>query len=145
MKLRKNLMDMGFKPSNSDVALLFYNNGTNIVIFLIFVDGIVMTGSNSQLVEDIVKKLSDTFTLKDLGDLSYFLGIEVCQFDIGFHLSKRKYIKKLLTNVELQETKPVTTPFPSRKTLCKHDGELFEDVNLYRTIIRPLQYCTLTS
>lgn len=59
---------------------------------LVYVDDIVLTGNNSNAIDRVIKSLGQTFAIKDLGPLSYFLGIEVVRKQKDLVLSQKKYI-----------------------------------------------------
>lgn len=75
-ELRTYLLSIGFRNSVSDTSL-FLRNGTNPIYVLVYVDDIIVTGSCSTLISEFISALSNRFSLKDLGQLSYFLGVEV--------------------------------------------------------------------
>ncbi|KAH9688658.1 hypothetical protein KPL70_015204 [Citrus sinensis] len=95
-KLSSALKDWGFKNSISDTSLFFINKDGDTVLLLVYVDDILLTGSNSRIIDDVIQKLNKSFSLKDLGSLKYFLGIEVERIAEGMHLSQGKYITDLL-------------------------------------------------
>ena len=61
-----------------------------------YVDDIIVTGSCSAKIQQVIQDMQQTFALKDLGELSYFLGIEVSKIQNGIHLSQAKYIADVL-------------------------------------------------
>ena len=77
---------------------------------LIYVDDILVTSSNTVLIENVIKQLGSEFALKDLGDFSYFLGLEVTPSVEGFHLSQTKYICDILSKANMLGSKSRTTP-----------------------------------
>lgn len=74
--------------SKFDTSLFILDCVEVYYIFLIYVDDIIITGNNVVLVQETKNKLNSTFVLKDLGDLNYFLCIEVVRIDDDFHLSQ---------------------------------------------------------
>lgn len=88
MELRNYLIANGFKNSVSDTALFVYKQGTMLLYLLVYVDDIIVTGNNSHVVEKILQNLATRFSLKDMGDLSYFLGIEAIRSPHGLHLNQ---------------------------------------------------------
>jgi hypothetical protein len=84
--------------------------------------------------------------LKDLGDLSYFLGIQVKRQDHGIVLSQEKYVSDLLKKSGMDHCKPVATPLVTMEKLSLAEGTQLgeEDNTRYRSIIGALQYLTLT-
>ena len=84
------LIDYGFFCSSADSSLFIYNHGSQILILLVYVDGIFLTGSSSSLLDDFVSQYGVHFSIKDLGSLNYFLGVQVCPFFYGIFLSQSK-------------------------------------------------------
>ena len=74
-KLKGALSSWGFKNSRSDTSLFFRRVESKIIIMLIYVDDIIIIGSDSQGIEEVIKDLNTSFAMKDLGNLNFFLGI----------------------------------------------------------------------
>lgn len=111
---------------------------------LIYVDDIIVSGNSETAITNLIATLSQRFSLKDLGDLSYFLGIEVLRTLQGFHLSQRKYIGDLLYRTNMTNAKPVPTPMCVSESLSARDGEELADPSEYRNVVGSLQYLLLT-
>jgi histone deacetylase 1/2 len=71
------LSDLGFLPSKADTSLFLYNRSGIIIYVLIYVDDIIVTSSSDDAIDILLRDLNKNFAIKDLGDLHYFLGIEV--------------------------------------------------------------------
>jgi hypothetical protein len=84
--------------------------------------------------------------LKDLGELNYFLGIEVEPIKGGIMIKQEKYVGDILSRVGMRTCKPTSTPLSPMEKLSKEDGWLLssEDATKYRSIVGALQYLTLT-
>ncbi|KAJ9547961.1 hypothetical protein OSB04_020504 [Centaurea solstitialis] len=95
-ELRQFLIAYGFKNSYSDTSLFVLKHNNHVLYLLVYVDDIIVTGSSDDLVSQFVGKLADRFSLKDLGSLSYFLGVEVLPHHLGIQLSQKRYIEDLL-------------------------------------------------
>jgi len=93
--------------------------------------------------DEVVKKLSIEFSMKDLGQLSFFLGVEVTYFPDGIHLSQSKYATDLLKKVDMEDAKEVPTPLVQKHGLQEAIGTPV-DSSVYRSIVGSLQYLTLT-
>lgn len=143
-RLRDTLLRWGFKNSKSDVSLFFLRTATLTVFVLIYVDDILVTGYNSQYLSDFIKRLNSIFALKDLGPLSYFLGIEACRDSSGMYLSQEKYIADILDKLKMSNCAPVDTPMVTGRKFTAKDGTLMKDPYLYRRAIGSLQYLTTT-
>ena len=76
-KFTSYLPAMGFKSSASDSSLFVKQCENDIVILLLYVDDIIITGSNPSKVQRIITELSEVFELKDMGRLTYFLGLQI--------------------------------------------------------------------
>ena len=92
----------------------------------------------------VIQDMQQTFALKDLGKLSYFLGIEVSKIRNGIHLSQVKYIVDVLAKHDLVNCSPVPTPMSTGQQLTKALGSEISNISQYRSIIGALQYITLT-
>lgn len=86
---------------------------------LIYVDGILITRPNSTDLKSFIGKFNTTFTLKDLGELSYFLRIEVIYDTDCVYLSPKKYIRDLLSKVIMLDCKGIDTPMSTGLKLQK--------------------------
>lgn len=95
-RLKETLIEWGFQNSKSDVFLFFLKTATLTIFVLVYVDDILVTGNNSVYISEFVHKLNTLFALKDLGSLSYFLGIEASRSSAGIHLTQEKYVNDIL-------------------------------------------------
>ncbi|XP_072075385.1 uncharacterized mitochondrial protein AtMg00810-like [Arachis hypogaea] len=145
LKLSKTLNLFGFYSTKSDTSL-FIKHGSNYVMFILcYIDDIIITGNDSVEINAMIQNLNKIFTLKDLGELSYFLGIEVQRSKTGqLHLSQTKYIKDLLSKLGMSEASPMPTPMISSLQLLSIGSERFEDPKLFRSVVETLQYVTIT-
>lgn len=92
-RLNGALIQFGFKSSRCDPSLFTYASGSNLVYALVYVDDIILTGSSPSIISDLINKLNAKFALKQVGELDYFLGIEVKHTAKGtLVLSQAKYI-----------------------------------------------------
>jgi hypothetical protein len=77
LRLSTKLQDLGFKSSKADTSLFFYNKGNISIYVLVYVDDVIVASSTPSATSALLSDLSKVFALKDIGDLHYFLGIEV--------------------------------------------------------------------
>ena len=143
-RLSSTLLQWGFSTSRTDSSMFISFGKSTTLIVLIYVDDILVTGSSHMQVTALIEKLNSAFALRDLGRLTYFLGIEVSYHDNSMHLSQKKYISDLLHRTDMFDTKPVNTPGFVGQNLSKFDGEPMEDPFVYRSIVGALQYFTIT-
>ncbi|XP_019414576.1 PREDICTED: uncharacterized protein LOC109326340 [Lupinus angustifolius] len=107
---------------------------------------VIVTGSSPFHVKQVISDLSNTVSLKQLGPLDYFLGIEVKHKSKGsLFLSQTKYIRDLLDRAKLSSAKLNITPMASNCKLTKHGTDFFEDPTFFRSIVGALQYATVTN
>ncbi|KAA8525303.1 hypothetical protein F0562_007158 [Nyssa sinensis] len=100
-------------------------------------------GNNSIFVASIIKKLGDRFSLKDMGLLHFFLDVEVVLTRAGLFLSQHKYVRDLLTTINMSGAKNVSTPLSTSQSLRLLDGTSV-DSTAFRRINGSLQYLSLT-
>ena len=107
-------------------------------------DDIILTDNQLALVNQFITRLAQQFSLKDLGSLTYFLGIEVVPHSHGILLSQHRYIQDLLARTNMTGAKPVSTTLPTSPSISLHSGTTLSDPTEYRTIVRSLQYLSMT-
>lgn len=139
-ELRQFLLHFGFYNSISDASLFIYNQNGFILYFLVYMDDIVLTGNNIKFLNFFVEKLHSKFSLKDLGTLHQFLGVEVLPTLNGIFLSQHRYIKDILEAHKMTDAKGVTTPLSTSGQLTVHDTAAPSDATIYRKIVGSLQY-----
>lgn len=91
IKLTTALLTSGFQQSHFDYSLFTRHQGRSIVVVLVYVDDLLIIGNDHVLILEMKKILKDSFKIKDLGDLRYFLGIEFARNDTGIIMHQRKY------------------------------------------------------
>ncbi|KAK6140717.1 hypothetical protein DH2020_025535 [Rehmannia glutinosa] len=111
---------------------------------LVYVDDILITGDDSEFVLSLIKKVDATFSLKHLGQVNYFLGIEAHRTSDGYLLNQPKYVSDLLAKTKMFDCKASPTPFCSGQKLSLGDSPLFSLPSLYRSTVGNLQYLTMT-
>jgi hypothetical protein len=138
-RLSTKLISLGFRASKSDTSLFIYRKGGVTICMLIYVDDIIVTASSEEAVTALLQDLKKEFALKDLGNLHYFLGIEVKRTKEGIVLSQGKYARDILTRVGMMNCKPSPTPLPAAEKLSRFEGTpLGEDNTRYRRIVGAL-------
>ena len=136
-RLSDKLQQLGFQPSRSDMSLFFFRQGNTVIYLLVYVDDIVVVSSCQKSVDKLLQKLGAEFALKDLGELHYFLGIQVSHKSDGIVLSQEKYALDLLRKTGLLQCKPTNTPLSVSEKLSAHVGEPLnaEGATKYRSIV----------
>ncbi|RVW38517.1 Retrovirus-related Pol polyprotein from transposon RE1 [Vitis vinifera] len=88
-----------------------------MAILIVYVDDIILSGNDMEELQNLKKYLLEEFEVKDLGNLKYFLGMEVARSRKGIVVSQRKYILDLLKETGILGCKPIDTPMDSQKKL----------------------------
>ncbi|PNY16224.1 hypothetical protein L195_g012939 [Trifolium pratense] len=104
----------------------------------------VRQGCSSADLSSLIATLAARFSLKDLGYLNYFLGVEVIPSAAGMFLSQRKYITDLLHKSGMADAKPASTPLSATTQLLKNSGDPLPSPTEYRALVGSLQYLSLT-
>ncbi|GKV50484.1 hypothetical protein SLEP1_g57186 [Rubroshorea leprosula] len=143
-ELKQFIISQGFSHSRSDFSLFVYHRNSTWIYFLVYVDDILITGSDPSAVSSLINCMSTRFAIKDLGTLSYFLGIEVVPTSAGLFLSQHNNVNDLLHCFRMHEAKPVATPLATNTGLQLFSGTAISDGSDYRRLIGSLQYLTLT-
>jgi hypothetical protein len=124
------LMSLGFIKSKADSNLYYKIENDDQLILLLYVDDMFLT-RNEKLITDCKKKLASEFEMKDLGQMHYFLGLEVWQNPGEICLSQGKYVVEILKRFGMMDCKSMTTPMTTNpKLLCDTSSEIV-DTTLY--------------
>ncbi|XP_042956257.1 uncharacterized mitochondrial protein AtMg00810-like [Carya illinoinensis] len=116
----------------------------DIFILLVYVDDIIITGTDCGLITKLQQLLHATFHMKDLSQLTYFLGLEVHHQASGIFVNQHKYIQDIITLAGLEDTSSVDTPMEVNVKYRKDEGDLLNDPTLYRRLVGSLIYLTTT-
>ena len=144
LSLKQHLLSIGFVNYMADASLFVHSRGSNITYVLLYVDDILVTDNDSTLVSQVLAAFADRFSIKDLVDLHYFLGIEATCTPRGLHLMQRKYITDLLHKNNMTDAKPVSTPMQTTPKLTLGSGAPLQDGSQYRSLVRSFQYLAFT-
>jgi hypothetical protein len=143
-KLANTLLDLGFTESKVDYSLFILHKPNVHIFILIYVDDIIVTSNSITTIDNLVHCLKQSFAMKDLGSLHYFLGIHVQSWFGGLYLSQTKYVADILDRVHMTGAKLVKTPLPAGFQLSQHDGDPLANPTEFKHLVRALQYYTLT-
>jgi hypothetical protein len=143
-KFSKAVVSHGMTRNQADHSVFFKKTRTGIVILVVYVDDIVITGSDKEGIQILINHLSSSFLTKDLGKLRYFLGIEVARSKAGISLSQRKYTLDILQDTGYLGSKPVATPMEPNLKLMPDEGDFVDDPDTYRRLVGKLIYLTIT-
>ena len=136
---------MGYtaSPYNSALFLRHIDKGT--ILLLLYVDDMIITGDDLSGIQELKDFLSQQFEMKDLGHLSYFLGLEITHSTDGLYITQAKYASDLLSRAGLTDSKTVDTPVELNAHLTPFGGgEPLSNPSLYRRLVSSLIYLTIT-
>uniref|UniRef100_A0A2N9F3K8 Integrase catalytic domain-containing protein n=1 Tax=Fagus sylvatica TaxID=28930 RepID=A0A2N9F3K8_FAGSY len=143
-KFSSTISQHGFSASSYDSALFFRRSDHGITLLLLYVDDMIITGDDVQGIQDLKRFLGQHFEMKDLGHLSYFLGLEVSSSSNGYYLTQAKYTSDLISRAGITDSKIIDTPIEYNNRLNTHDREPLPDATLYRQLVGSLVYLTVT-
>nr|KYP66503.1 Retrovirus-related Pol polyprotein from transposon TNT 1-94 [Cajanus cajan] len=135
---------IGFTNSKSDTSLFIYRNKSDIAYLLLYVDDIILTASSDRLRKYFMALLGSEFAMKDLGPLSYFLGISVTRHPHGLFLSQTQYAKTIIERAGMSNCSTCPTPVDTKPKLSANSATAFADPTKYRSLAGALQYLTFT-
>ncbi|CAA7040242.1 unnamed protein product [Microthlaspi erraticum] len=136
------LIDFGFVCSKSDPSLFTYRKDGRSLVLLLYVDNILLTGSDETLVQDLLVSLNKRFSMKDLGHPKYFLGVEIQSYKGGLFLHQSAYARDILHAAAMTDYNPMPTPLP--QNIYNLNSELFSEPTYFRSLAGKLQYLTIT-
>nr|GEW29708.1 putative ribonuclease H-like domain-containing protein [Tanacetum cinerariifolium] len=140
--LANYLLENGFQRGKIDQTLFIKKQKGDILLVQVYVDDIIFGSTNKDLCKAFEKLMKDKFQMSLLGELSFFLGLQVKQKPNGIFISQDKYVAKILRKFGLTDGKSASTPIDTEKPLLKDpDGEDV-DVYTYRSMIGSLIYLT---
>ncbi|XP_060671319.1 uncharacterized mitochondrial protein AtMg00810-like [Ziziphus jujuba] len=125
-------------------SLFVLSTKSAYTLVLVYVNDIIITGSNGSIIQKLVLDLNSQFSLKDLGDLHFFLAIEVKRNSKGMLLTQTTYISDRLKKIGMDGAKSYPSPIIVSKPLSLAEGDPLSDPELFRSTIGSLQYLTIT-
>jgi len=127
-RLKKFLVGKGFKMGSVDKTLFLLSHGSDLLIIQIYVDDIIFGGTSHALVSKFAEQMSSEFEMSMMGELQYFLGLQIKQMKEGTFLHQVKYTKDLLKKYKFGgDLKPQTTPMSSSGGLDKEEDGVAVD------------------
>jgi hypothetical protein len=143
-RLKLFLLEHGYVMGSVDKTLFTLNHVTNFLLVQIYVDDIIFGSSSHTLVSRFQEMMKSEFQMSMIGELTFFLGIQVKQTKRGIFVHQAKYTKNLMKKFNMAELKPVSTPMSFAVSLGPdEDGEAV-DQREYRSMISSLLYLTAT-
>ncbi|GJU81307.1 putative ribonuclease H-like domain-containing protein [Tanacetum coccineum] len=136
------LLDNGFHRGQIDKTLFIKRHKDDILLVQVYVDDIIFGSTKKEMSTEFEKLMHDKFQMSSMGELSFFLGLQVQQKSDGIFISQDKYVAEILKKFDFASVKTASTPMETNKALVKDEEAEDVDVHLYRSMIRSLMYLT---
>jgi hypothetical protein len=143
-KMDTFLIDTGFSRFHFDPNVYTKKVGIHLIILVLYVDDLILTGSDSKLLNHVKTILKKKFEMIELGFFHYFLGLQVLQTNEGIFLSPSKYACDLFFLFHMDDCKPTPSPFQFGVNLTSTCTSPEVDATLYRQLVGSLLYLTHT-
>ncbi|GJX75918.1 pentatricopeptide repeat-containing protein [Tanacetum coccineum] len=125
-----------------DNTLFTKKKSSNLIIVQIYVDDIIFGSTCQDMCDEFAKIMHDEFEMSMMGELNFFLGLQIKQMEDGIFFNQSKYIKEMLKKFSLEDSKPMKTPMSSDTKLMKDEECESVDSTKYRGMIGSLLYLT---
>ncbi|GJT75551.1 putative ribonuclease H-like domain-containing protein [Tanacetum coccineum] len=136
------LLDNGFQRGKIDKTLFIKRDKSDILLVQVYVDDIIFGFTRKKMCTEFEKMMHKKFQMSSMGELTFFLGLQVKQKEDGIFISQDKYVNEILNKFGFSDVKTTSTPMETQKTLLKDaDGEDVDEY-LYRSMIGSLMYLT---
>jgi hypothetical protein len=141
-RLREFLLSNGFKVGKVDTTLFTKKIGNDIFIYQIYVDDIIFGSTNEDFCKEFGEMMSREFEVSMIGELSFFLGLQIKQLKEGTFVCQSKYVWDIFKKFGMEDAKPIKTPMATNGHLDFDEGGKPVDLKLYRSMIGSLLYLT---
>ncbi|GKB62026.1 putative ribonuclease H-like domain-containing protein, partial [Tanacetum coccineum] len=136
------LLDNGFHRGQIDKTLFIKRLKGDILLVQVYVDGIVFGSTKKSLCDEFEQIMHNRFQMSSMGELTFFLGLQVKQKEDGIFISQDKYVGEILKKFGFFSIRTASTPMETNKALTKDEDDEDVDVHLYRSMIGSLMYLT---
>nr|GEU80390.1 retrovirus-related Pol polyprotein from transposon TNT 1-94 [Tanacetum cinerariifolium] len=144
-RLKSVLIKHDYSMGMVDSTLFTKNKEPSLIIVQIYVDDIIFGSTCQEMCDDFSKIMHDEFEMSMMGELNFFLGLQIKQLKDGIFFNQSKYIKEMLKKFGLENSKPMKTPISTEIKLTKDVGGESVDNTKYRGMIGSLLYLTVSS
>ncbi|GJW91372.1 ribonuclease H-like domain-containing protein, partial [Tanacetum coccineum] len=141
-RLSTFLLKHGYRRGAIDKTLFIKRDRKDIMLVQVYVDDIIFGSTKTSMVKEFEELMQKEFKMSSMGELTFFLGLQVKQSTAGIFISQDKYVKDILNKFDFRTIKPATTPIEAHKALGKDEEGEAVDVHLYRSMIGCLMYLT---
>ena len=141
-KLSSFLIKHGYDRGNVDTTLFIKRMNNEMIVVQIYVDDIIFGSNDQALCDEFAELMKKEFEMSLMGELTYFLGLQVKQTPTGLFISQEKYTRELLVKYNLKDLKGKATPMANGVKLDADEKGNSVDQKLYRGMIGSLLYLT---
>ncbi|GJY94131.1 putative ribonuclease H-like domain-containing protein [Tanacetum coccineum] len=131
-----------YRRETIDKALFIKKNKKDIMLVQVYVDDIIFGSTKKSWCDEFEALMKSRFQMSSMGELTFFLGLQVKQKEDGIFISQDKYVVEILKKFDFMNVKHASTPIESHKPLVKDEEAADVDVHLYRSMIGSLMYLT---
>ncbi|GJZ49984.1 putative ribonuclease H-like domain-containing protein [Tanacetum coccineum] len=135
-------MENRFRRGTIDKTLFIKKDKGDILLVQVYVDDIIFGSTKKSLCVEFEQIMHKRFQMSSMGDLTFFLGLQVQQKEDGIFISQDKYVVDILKKINFVTVNTASTPMEPNKALVKDEEAKDVDVHLYRLMIRSLMYLT---
>ncbi|GJZ22928.1 putative ribonuclease H-like domain-containing protein [Tanacetum coccineum] len=132
----------GYKRGTIDKTLFIKRDKKDIMLVQVYVDDIIFGSTNKSWCDEFEALMKSRFQMSSMGELTFFLGLQVKQNKAGIFISQDKYVAEILKKFDLVNVKAAITPMETKVPLTKDEEAIDVDVHLYRSMIGSLMYLT---
>ncbi|GJT10493.1 retrovirus-related pol polyprotein from transposon TNT 1-94 [Tanacetum coccineum] len=129
-RLKAFLIKHDYNMGMVDNTLFTKKKDPNLIIVQIYVDDIIFGSTCQEMCDDFAKIMHDEFEMSMMGELNFFLGLQIKQLEDGIFFNQSKYIKEMLKKFGLEDSKPMKTPISTETKLTKDVEGLELDITL---------------
>ncbi|GJV80456.1 putative ribonuclease H-like domain-containing protein [Tanacetum coccineum] len=141
-RLSTFLLKHNYRRGTIDKTLFIKKNSRDIILVQVYVDDIIFGSTNKAWCDDFEVLMKGEFEMSAMGELTFFLGLQVKQKPEGIFISQDKYVQDMLKKFDMESVRPATTPFEASKPKSKDEPDDAVNVHLYRSMIGSLMYLT---
>nr|GEZ39208.1 putative ribonuclease H-like domain-containing protein [Tanacetum cinerariifolium] len=138
--LSKYLLTNGFQRGTIDQTLFIRKHIGDFILVQVYVDDIIFGSSNLQLYREFEALMHEKFQMSAMGELNFFLGLQVLQKKDGIFLSQDKYVGDILKKFGYSDVRSPNTPMNKENPWGKDGTGKYVDLHLYRSMIGSLMY-----
>ncbi|XP_070035139.1 uncharacterized mitochondrial protein AtMg00810-like [Nicotiana tomentosiformis] len=139
-KLSDALLSKGYIASKNDYSMFTKSSVASLIILVVYVDDILLAGSDIAEMTALKQFLDDQFKIKDIGLVHYFLGFEVSSHSDGYVLHQHKYTSEFLGEFKCSHLSPLSTLQDPSIKLTVDMGDPLPDPSLYRRLVGKLNF-----